>query len=250
MNNKLLTVLLLIFLSPFFFCHSIETELFLKNNLIRAQPGDYLVTIQNKNYTVLLIRNINPTQLVIEEITVPMGRISNNSDFSWKSWIEKGSAKNTGWLMYTINLPSGTMQQAYSYTKNEWISIPQSQNFLSTLLSLKLQLIPVEERKKIGPKHPSATSDKRPLWEPKLIVEGKVIPDAPFNGWRTRWPKDGSELAGKLIEVYLPKEEGKYPSYFPYWLQIIGLTGKAKVRVVDSGTITFPSLNKPRPQMS
>ena len=39
-----------------------------------------------------------------------------------------------------------------------------------------------------------------------------------------------------MIEVYVPHESNKYPAYFPYWLQISGMVGKAKVRIVDSGS--------------
>jgi hypothetical protein len=42
--------------------------------------------------------------------------------------------------------------------------------------------------------------------------------------------------SGKSIEVYVPHENNKYPSYFPYWLQISGLISNAKVRIIDSGT--------------
>ena len=243
MKKKDLVILILSLFMPLFFCCGIETELFLKENLRRAKSGDYLVTLQNKNYTVLLIRSNDSSQMSIEEITIPMARIPNKSGqalFSWKQWIEKGAPKNTGWLMYKIGFPEGTIQQAYSYTKNEWVAISQTQNFLSTLLNLKLQRIPQAERRKVGPKHPSetATSDSRRVWEPRMIVEGKTIPGVAFNGWRARWPKDGSELSGKVIEVYLPRDEGNYPSYFPYWLQIIGMTGKAKVRIIDSGTLS------------
>ena len=79
-----------------------------------------------------------------------MARICGNERFSWSKWLGEGAPKNTGWLMYRIDLPEGTMRQAYSYTRNEWITIPQAQNFFSTLLNLKLQRIPQNERKKGG----------------------------------------------------------------------------------------------------
>lgn len=242
MINKLLSLLILSILWSLFSCSAgisgpAEGELALKNHLAKAKAGDYLVTIQNKNYTILLIRSATPGQLSVEEITVPVVRIRKQTDFSWKKWLQQGASKHTSWLMYRINMPEGLIQQVYSYTKNEWVTMPESQNFLSILLNLRFQPIPLDERKRVGPPHPSDREDRRPLWQPQLIVEGRIIPDVLFNGWRACWPKDGSELSGKMIEIYLPKEEGKYPSYFPYWLQVIGMTGKAKARIVDSGSL-------------
>lgn len=234
---KFKTVLLFIF--TFNILNSSE-ELILKDNLQRVSPGNYLVTAQNKNYTVLLIRSKDNNYLNIEEISVPSQHISEKS-FSWKQWIEKGAAGNTCWVMHSIYLPSGRIQKSFSFTKNQWVSIPESQNFLSTLLNLHFKLIPIAERKKVGPKPHSDSQDRRPIWQPPMIVDGQKIPGIMFDGWRTHWPKDGTELSDKLIEIYLPKESTKYLSYFPYWLQVSGWIGKAKVRIIDSGSsLEFP----------
>lgn len=220
------------FLLPLF---GSESELLLKENLSRAHPGDYLVTVQNKNYTLLAIRNKDEQFLNIEEITMPASRVPSGS-FSWKNWVEKGAPGNTCWIMYTIHLPSGSVQQTFSFTKNEWMTVPQSQHFLSTLLNLPLRRIPDRERKKIGPPPATDHPDRRAHWQPRLIVEGQNIQGVAFEAWRARWPKDGSELANKVIEIYIPQESEKYPSYFPYWLQVYGAVGNAKIRIVDSGT--------------
>jgi hypothetical protein len=76
-------------------------------------------------------------------------------------------------------------------------------------------------------------------------VDGNNIPAVPFEAWQTHWPKDGTDLSGKSIEVYVPQENDKYPSYFPYWLQISGMVGNAKVRIVDSGSY----MNSPMPPL-
>lgn len=234
MKKNLFFKLLFLLVCFFNVIHS-EEELILRNNLQRAQPGDFLVTAQNKNYTMLLIRNKDTNTLNIEEITVPSQRVSKKS-FSWRQWVEKGAPGHTCWIMYAVYLPTGTIQHTFSFTKNEWISIPQSQSFLSTLLNLPLKLIPPSERKKVGPKPHSDSQDRRSVWQPPLIVDGQKIPGVLFDGWRTHWPKDGTDLSGKLIEIYLPKENSTYPAYFPYWLQVSGFIGKAKVRIVDSGS--------------
>lgn len=211
-------------------------DLLLRDNLKRAQAGDYLVSFQNKNYTILLIRGKEAENLYIEEITLPAARLPNTSQFSWRQWVESGAPGHTCWLMYTIHVPTGTMQQTYSYTRNEWVTIPQSQNFFSTLLNLKLKKVDDYDRKKVGPAPSSDSRDRRRLWQPELIVDGTVVKDVAFDAWHTRWPSDGTELSGKAIEVYTPNDSAKYPAYFPYWLQISGIVGNAKVRIVDSGS--------------
>ncbi|MBA3815492.1 MAG: hypothetical protein H0X29_03040 [Parachlamydiaceae bacterium] len=224
-----------------------DQEMYLRNNLIKARPGDYLVTAQHKNYTVLIIRNKDDKHLAIDEITLPMARKPNDTNFSWRKWVENGASGNTCWVMYSINLPNGTIQNTFSFTKNEWVTIPQTQNFLSTLLNLQLKPIPTSERKKVGPPPSSDTIDGRPLWQPQMIVDGALVKGIVFEAWRTRWPKDNSELSSRVIEVFIPQDSERYPTYFPYWLQINGMIGKAKVRIIDSGNNLSIPARLPQP---
>lgn len=224
--------------SPLLVCmtDAAEDEMSLRGNLIKARPGDYIVTSQSKNFTILLIRDKDEQNITIDEITLPSARKPNEKQFSWKTWVEGGAPGSSCWLMYRISLSTGSVHSVFSFTKNEWVSIPEAQNFLSTLLTLKLKLIPDAERKKVGPPPSSDSLDRRSIWQPPMIIEGTTIKGVLFDAWRTRWPNDSSELAGKIIEVYVPKENDKYPSYFPFWLQINGIVGKAKVRIIDSGS--------------
>lgn len=236
-------------LTTLFFClflplQATENELLLRDNLQRAQPGDFIVTLQNKNNTLLLVRSKDENYIGIDEITVPSTRIPQKG-FSWRNWVEKGAPGSTCWVMYMIHLPTGTIQQTYSFTKKEWVTVPQSQNFLSTLLNLQLHLVSEGDRKKVGPPPSKDSPDRRNVWQPQLIVDGQKIPGIKFNAWRTRWPKDTTELSGRTIEVYLPADSVKYPSYFPYWLQISGMIGKAKVRIIDSGSQLYSSAKVP-----
>ncbi|MCB1112450.1 MAG: hypothetical protein H7A37_05115 [Chlamydiales bacterium] len=205
----------------------------LKERIASAQPGDYLVTEQGKNYTILHIQNHDGTTLVMEEVTVPCHR-KPRGFASWKEWVMGNAPGHTSWMMYRLNTETGTMDEAFSFTKNAWYDIPKAENFLSTLLNLNFEKIPENQRKRLGSR--LGSKEKAPLWQPKMIFNGQQIPGIEFDAWRTRWPQDGSELAGKIIEAYLPMTETPYPGYFPYWLQVCGVVGKAKVRVVDSGT--------------
>jgi hypothetical protein len=217
-------------------------ELFLRDNLQRAQPGDYIVISSNKTQTLMHIYAKQNQVLTIEEIAVPESKRS--SDLGWKEWVRQGAPGNTSWVMFDIDLRTGQMLRYYSFTKKNWFEIPEADNLLSKLLNLKFVKIPDDARKRVGPK-PTSGPDLRPLWQPRMTVEGKPVQGVPFDAWRTKWPRDGSDLSGKTIEVYLPRDSQRYPAYFPYWLQINGVIGKAKIRIIDSGS----RLQSPRPPL-
>jgi len=207
------------------------TEASLLDNLRRANKGDYIVTAQGKSYTLLHIYDRKDNILTIEEITAPMRQIQRLKK-PWKEWIMQGAPNNTAWVMYAVDLNNGKMLAYYSLTKQEMYDLSQADSFLTTLLNLKLQPIPYADRRKTG----LPIQSNRPLWHPQMVVEGRPIPNVEFDAWRTQWPKDNSDLSGKEIEVYIPNENSKYPSYFPYWLEISGVIGNAKIRIVDSGS--------------
>lgn len=247
MDKKLLAVLAACLCLAGSWLAAAEGDLVLRRNLMRAAAGDYIVTAQNKNYTILLVRSTmtGGMVMVIEEITLPMARVPANFS-TWRQWVESGAPGHTCWVSYEISLMDGSILKAFSFTKNEWFTVPQSQNFLSTLLNLQLTPIPLNERKKVGPPPNAGTPDRRSFWQPQMVVDGQLVPGVQFDGWRTKWPKDGSELSGKSIEVFVPHDQGQYPAYFPYWLQISGMVGKAKVRIVDSGSQLFSPAQLPQ----
>lgn len=221
----------LTFIFVFFGFTLVAEEIVLKNNLQQAKPGDYLVISCNKTLTLMHMANKEDHVLTIEEIAVA----ENHQPSNWKEWVSKDAPGNTSWVKYEIDLTSGKMLRYYSYTKKNWYEISDADNFLSKLLTLKMSKIGDRARKRVGPK-PFSGPDMRPLWQPRLIVEGKPIEGVEFDAWKTDWPKDGSDLSNKTIEVYLPRDSQRYPSYFPYWLQINGAVGKAKIRIIDSGS--------------
>ena len=230
----------------FIFCGLLPTlqseELYLRDNLQRAQPGDYIVTSANKTLTVMHIFDKQNSIMTVEEIVVPENK--STSRLNWKEWISANAPGNTLWVMYDIDLNTGKMIRYYSFTKRNWFEIPEADNFLSKLLNLKFTMIPDKARKRIGPK-PKAGPDVRFLWQPRMVVDGRPINGVLFDAWCTRWPRDGSDLSGKSIEAYIPRDSRQYPSYFPYWLQVNGAV-KAKIKIIDSGS----HLQSPKPPLS
>ncbi|MBS4169286.1 hypothetical protein [Parachlamydia sp. AcF125] len=219
-----------------------EAGIYLRDNLKKAEAGDYLVTMQNKTCSLLHIHNKKGQLLTMEEISLPANK-SKNID-SWRTWIQDGAPGHTSWSMYSVNLSTGAIDKCFCFTKNRWCDPTPAENFLGTLLNLHLNLVPPHERKKIGG-YVAGSPGPRRIWEPRLIMDGTIIKGVSFEAWRTRWPNDGSMLSGKTIEVYVPAENTPYPSYFPYWIQVSGMMGQAKLRVVDSGK----GLVSPKPSL-
>lgn len=212
--------------------YPVQNLLVLRDNLQQAKAGDYIVVARNKNYTLLLIADHQSNRLVFEEITVPLNQLPQCAH-SWKNWVENNAPGNTCWVRYDIDLRSGQMTGLYSYTTGNWYDTTTADNWLTTLLNLQFYRVPDRERKKTGA---HATASNPAFWQPKMVFEGQVVEGTTFNAWKTRWPKDNTDLSNKVIEIYLPQDTYRFPAYFPYWLQISGLIGKAKVRVVDSGS--------------
>lgn len=227
---------LLSFFVIFFIATALSAEgtfLYLRNNLRKAQSGDFIVTAQGKNYSLLHVQSKDANQLTFEEISIPAAKVPKQN-FSWKTWVSQGAAGGTSRVLYTVDLTNGQLKNYYSFKRGTWYEMTPQNNFFPTLLNLRFNYIPESQRRRTG--FCLVPADQRALWTPKMIVEGNEIQGVYFDVWKTYWPKDGSELSGKTIEVFLPEEGSNYPSYFPYWLQITGLTGGAKIRIIDSGT--------------
>lgn len=228
-----------------FFAFSLHCEetLLLRNNLLKAEPGDYLVISSNKTETLMHVYEKNNNLITIEEIAVP--QTLKKGSLNWKDWVAQNAPGHTSWVMYEIDSENGDMLRYYSFSKQNWYEIPEADNFLTKLLNLTFSKTPEKSRKRIGPK-PISGPDWRPFWQPRLVVNGKLLSNVKFDAWRTKWPKDSSELSGKTIDIFLPQEHQGYPAYFPYWLQISGTIGKAKIRIIDSGK----NLKSPKPSLS
>lgn len=205
----------------------------LKKNLASAESGDFVVIAQGNSYTLFHILSNQMPILQVEEITIPAA-IACETVPSWRTWVANNAPQNTSWVQYQIDLSKDEIKNYYSFTKNGYFTVPEADNFLAVLLKLNLEEIPYQMRRKIGPPQRGAQSERN-LWQPKMIVDGGLVPGVVFDAYSTVWPKDGGPISGKTIEVYLPHNTGQYPAYFPYWLQSKGMAGQANVRVIDSG---------------
>lgn len=226
-----------------------DSSLLLRDQLQHAVPGDYLVFSIQKTYTLLRVAAKERAHLTLEEVAIPEVKIPSKQ-MNWRHWLSQGAAGHTSWVIFDLDLATGRISQYYSLAKQQWFEITDTDNLLFKVLNLPLTKVPEGARKRIGPA-PTSGPDLRPLWQPRLIVDGSPIENVSFDAWRARWPRDGSELAGKIIEIYLPRDHTRYPAYLPYWLQVSGTVGKAKIRIVDSGRgLRSPSDTKGRPSVT
>jgi len=227
-------LLLIVSIVSLGFCS--EMEFSFLENLAEAVPGEFIVTLYGKTYTLFHIRSKSDRHIIVEEVSTP--KFGNG--IVWRSWFEQGAPKHTSWIVYSINLDTGKMDECYSLSNNSWLDVSYADIFLSTLMTLKFSPVSERERRRLGPQSCEGV-DHRSYWNPKMVVDGEVIPKILFDAWKSLWPDDGTELARKEIEVYLPRDNQNYCDYFPYWLQISNSFGRATVRIVDSGKgLSFP----------
>lgn len=207
-----------------------------KEAIAQGKPGDYIVTAQGKMYTVLLLRSISQESFTIEEISIPESEIES-SKMSWKSWVETFAPAHTSWTAYEIDLKDNHILESFSYDYHAWLYADESQNFLSTLLSLPLKRTPVSKRKKIGPSPLQGEEDRRKIWQPPVVIEGKTKEKTTSHAWTTQWPSDDTLISECEIDFYFDN----FP--FPYWIEIHSPHYTLAIRAVDSGH----NLKSPQP---
>lgn len=202
----------------------------LKERLLSAEPGDFMVISYNRVQTFWYINAVSPSKARVSEITFP----ENIRPSDWYLWLEKGAPGHLTWIDYVIDINKGEVESLFSRDRGTYLQQDSSYNLLGTLFKLQFFPIPIKEQKKVGPKPALPLKDTRPCWQPPVLFKGKKI-EIPLEAWKTVWPVDGSELAGKELIIYLPQEKTTIPNYFPYWLQVSNNVAKLQFRVIDSG---------------
>jgi hypothetical protein len=203
----------------------------LKDRLQKAKTGDYIVAEANKMVTLLAIRSLTPTTLVLEEITAPLQNLKNRPT-SWPAWIKEKAPGHTSWTMTEIDLATGQVLECYSFSKSAWLQLSQKESLFARLLNLPLQKTAPSEQKKIGPPPLQGESDFRKIWSPPLVFEGKKLEHASFEVFETLWPDDGTDLARQKVSLYFDRENR---SPFPFWIQVDTTHLTATVRTIDAG---------------
>jgi hypothetical protein len=84
--------------------------------------------------------------------------------------------------------------------------------------------------------------DRRALWNPPLIIEGKKVAKPSFDVRKAKWPEDASRLSHCSLELYFIKD---FP--FPFWIEVQSPHYTFKMRTIDSGHTLFSSMNGAMP---
>jgi len=210
--KNILTSLLLLITFPL---SAAPPSLSLKEKFAAGKPGDFVVTAQQSNYSLLSVRAVTPEVILFEEISIPATQIDlKNND--WKKWVAQKAPGHTSWTLHEIDRETGALIECFSYSKNGWIHLNQAEQFLTRLFRLPLTPIPASERKKIGPKPGAGELDHRAPWNPPLVIEGKKVPNPTFEALKGRWPDDGTLLSLCFLELYFSQTPVPLP--FPCWL--------------------------------
>lgn len=213
------------------FCLFFHTACFadtLADRFLNAEAGDFAVIEQGKQMTVLYIAQKKDNALTIEEISAPYREVP-----SWQKWLDDGALGYTSWTATTLDLSTGKVLSIFSRASGKWVKNESLFSFLPTLLKCTLTPVPQSEQKRIGPSPMAGEEERRKLWYPKIIVNGKEVANT-CSVFQTKWPNDASELSNKTITLYIP-QAAESLKYFPYWIQVSGKIGKVKLRVIDSG---------------
>ncbi len=215
------------------FCSIAHPKGTLKERLVKSTPGDYIVTEQGNAYSLLLVRSIDKKRLVLEEISIERSKVDLKK-LSWKNWVEKKAPGAGSWTAMCIDLEKNTLSQCFSYLENQWLFIDKSDYFLGQLFTLQLKPTRDNERKRIGPAPMPGEIDRRKLWKPQHVLEGKKNKKAEYEVLRSTWPSDKTKLAGCIIELYLDASRPDFP--FPYWMEVQSPHYTFKLRTIDSGS--------------
>lgn len=208
-------------------------HLTLKSRLSSAHSGDYIVTEQGGTYSLILIRSISHSYLVLEEITVQPSNIDIKK-ISWNTWVKNGAPGAISWSSMVFDLETNVLSQCYSHLEKQWFFIEESDYYLKKLLEMPLRPTRESERKRIGLSPNPGEIDRRRLWKPQLIRNGKKVKTAEFEVVRTKWPADKTKLAGCIFELYLDAENRSFP--FPFWMEVQHPHYTFKIRAIDSGS--------------
>ena len=207
---------------------SLLNALTLKEKIVHGNIGDYIVTQQQGIYTVLLIRDLNTSHLILEEIT--LSEMEDVSNMTWKEWVEKKAPGHHSWTAYQIDLNRDKLTECFSYAQGSWLFIDDPNHFMAKLLSLSLERTPNDARKRIGPPPMDEETDHRSFWRPPVIVEGGKRENISLIAWSGKWPQDQTLLSGCEVEFYFSDFS------FPYWIEVKTPHYQAPLRAIDSGS--------------
>lgn len=191
--------------------------------LRQAKSGDYFLFSHKKNAALVVVRHVSQQEIIFHEIHAPLQPHTLNV----QEWLAHKAPGHTSWIEVRLDSASGAVKTAFCHLRASRLP-EEDQKFTTTLLTLPFKKIPNEERRRCGA--PSRDNPlPRHLWEPPTPHGLKKETTEPFV---SHWPKDGSELAGGRVEIYMLKG-----SPLPAWIEVRRANLKEHIRLIAKGRL-------------
>jgi len=100
---KFLVLFVLLFLGSSLALNASSDGVFLKDSLRSAEAGNYVVILQNKNFSLLHIFQTQENSLIIEEISAPI-KLKSKLGGDWQKWLDDHAPGHISWIMYELDL--------------------------------------------------------------------------------------------------------------------------------------------------
>lgn len=184
-----------------------------------------MVFEEGKHLFLLLIYQTSPC-LILEEFSLPISEKANI--VSWQKWVEQKIPSPTSHLIYEIDLERSLITDCYSFTKGSFMQGGKD-HLLFQLFSLSFSPLAKEHRRKIGPPPIEDEPDRRSIWNPPYIYEGKERKNPSYQVYFATWPEDDSPYSSAEIETYF----AELP--FPSWLEVRNSHLRLFAKAIDSG---------------
>lgn len=201
-----------------------------KEKLSKSNPGDFIVYEQNKSLELLLIKQNQKNNIVIEQITAPLSS-KKLIKGDWQKWLNDGAPKHTSDISIHLSLNSPEIADCYCFDKKAFLKIEKEDSFLLQMLDTEFAEVPLKDRSKIGPLR-TVGADTRKLWNPPLIIHGEKVEKREFRVYKLFL-----KSLSKSLSLYFHES---FP--FPHLINIENPSSRGhKIRAIDSGTnLTSP----------
>ncbi len=199
----------------------------ISDRLSLLQEGDEIVFDFHQSITVIGVVNTSDHAIQLRVATATKDVLSREEFRTWVEWYGQGAPGALSNELLTIHT---------DHTSVVYSEEPQRVQWLLTLLKLELTKVPEGQRRRAGPAPLSGEIDLRPLFQPKIVVDEKVV-ESRSTAFSIEWPTDGTELSARHLILYFPQSLSAVQA-FPYWIE--SPSSSYHVSVVDSSRSSHP----------
>jgi len=182
------------------------------------RQGDLVVYGLPRSVFVIAVKKNASDSTSFHVVTATKDLLEREEFSDWIEWFDSG-------------FPSASTNELITLY-NGVRSASAHVDWFCTMLTLQLSPIPDQFRKRIGPKPMAGERDFRPIWQPKIVANGKRF-DSPSIAFEAQWPTDGSPLSERHLILYFPISD-KTVHALPY--RIESPSSSYYAEVIDSRT--------------